>query len=635
MKIKYIFSSYFIGILFFTLFRILLVVVYACNADSAIEINSLLLKSFAIGWQFDTCISCYLLALPLILTLVDYFLKLKSNIFKRIIHILTCTLFCIAFLVSAADIPYFNYFFTHLNASIFTYFTTFGFLFEMIVQEISYLIYFFLFLGICVGYVLLMNLNYKHFYLKDNKRISYFKSIPLAILLVGLCVIGMRGRIELKSPLRVGTAYHCNDAFLNNVGLNPSFVLIKSIEEHNKTANKDLQLLDSEKANALWLSQKQNKKENISEIKLNENTNVVLIIMESMSADKSGHFNHSSQLTPCLDRLIDSSYSYEKAYTAGIHTYNGVYSTLFSHPAIFARHSLKTTQIPQMCGLSNVLAENGYQTFYLTTHDSQFDNIAGFLYANGIQNIISQSDYPSNEVKSTLGVSDHIMYAKAIEMISSLKKDKPFFVCMLSSSDHAPYILPTDIPFKPKSKELKDQMVEYADWAIGSFIKEAQKQDWFSNTLFVFVADHGYVKPNSKYEMPLSYHHTPMFLYCPSQIPSAKDTSLALQIDLAPTLLSMLVPNYENHTLGIDLQKQERPYVYFSADNRLGVLDKEYFYIFEQNGKEKIYRLDDDEKINRIDKEQQRADKMRDYAFSMLQVSNDMLKTQQCNCKKK
>ncbi|MBO5963727.1 MAG: sulfatase-like hydrolase/transferase [Bacteroidales bacterium] len=635
MKIKYIFSSYFIGILFFTLFRILLVVVYACNADSAIEINSLLLKSFAIGWQFDTCISCYLLALPLILTLVDYFLKLKSNIFKRIIHILTCTLFCIAFLVSAADIPYFNYFFTHLNASIFTYFTTFGFLFEMIVQEISYLIYFFLFLGICVGYVLLMNLNYKHFYLKDNKRISYFKSIPLAILLVGLCVIGMRGRIELKSPLRVGTAYHCNDAFLNNVGLNPSFVLIKSIEEHNKTANKDLQLLDSEKANALWLSQKQNKKENISEIKLNENTNVVLIIMESMSADKSGHFNPSSQLTPCLDRLIDSSYSYEKAYTAGIHTYNGVYSTLFSHPAIFARHSLKTTQIPQMCGLSNVLAENGYQTFYFTTHDSQFDNIAGFLYANGIQNIISQSDYPSNEVKSTLGVSDHIMYAKAIETISSLKKDKPFFVCMLSSSDHAPYILPTDIPFKPKSKELKDQMVEYADWAIGSFIKDAQKQDWFSNTLFVFVADHGYVKPNSKYEMPLSYHHTPMFLYCPSQISSAKDTSLALQIDLAPTLLSMLIPNYENHTLGIDLQKQERPYVYFSADNRLGVLDKEYFYIFEQNGKEKIYRLDDDEKINRIDKEQQRADKMRDYAFSMLQVSNDMLKTQQCNCKKK
>ena len=298
-------------------------------------------------------------------------------------------------------------------------------------------------------------------------------------------------------------------------------------------------------------------------------------------------------MTPSLDALIDASLSYERCYTAGIHTYNGLYSTLFAHPALFSRHSMKATMIPQMCGLPNNFAARGYQTFYFTTHDAQFDNIAGFLHANKVQKIISQSDYPSKQIKSTLGVSDHVMYEKAIEIINKRDKGKAFFACLLSSSDHGPYILPTDIAFKPKSKELKQQMVEYADWAIGHFISLARKQDWFENTLFVLVADHGYAKPGSKYEMPLSYHHTPMILYCPAQIPPQKDSCLALQIDITPTVLSMLFEDYGNNTLGVDLQRVVRQYAYFSADDKLGVLDDEYFYINERSGKEKLYRLEE------------------------------------------
>lgn len=633
MKTAYIFVAYAVAIVFFFLFRLLFLFVSIYSGNVQADFGSELAKSFLIGLQFDSCVCCYLLSLPLIGVLTGEVFRLKSKLFYKIIHILTCTLFCVAFLICSADIPYYNNFFSHLNASVFSYFSTFGFLIKMIFQEVGFLIYFFLFVVVCIGYVLLMNLNYRRTICRNIKPLSLVKAIPLALVCLCLCAVGMRGRLAAKSPLRVGTAYHCNDAFLNNLGLNPAFVLFKSIEETSKQSNQGLHLVSSSFADKVWKEQIEKVKTADSLLQLPEGTNVVLIIMEGMSAEHCGHFNPQSTLTPCLDKLLALSLSYENAYTAGIHTYNGVYSTLFSHPALFDRHSMKTTCVPQMCGLPNNLADRGYQTLYFTTHDAQFDNISGFLYANGIQKIISQTDYPHSQVKSTLGVSDHLMYQKAIQTLSSLDKSKPFFVCMLSASNHPPYILPDDIPFKPQSRDIKQQMVEYADWALGNFVSQAQKQDWFANTLFVFVADHGYAKPSSLYQMPLSYHHTPMFLYYPTEIAPQRDSSLALQIDLTPTVLSMLFSDYQNHTLGVDLQRVERQYAYFCADDKVGVLDRDYFYICERQGGEFLYRLGDSTKHNHISDCKEKAEQMKHYAFSMMQKSNDMLKNSTTSCK--
>ena len=193
--------------------------------------------------------------------------------YYKIVHVFTCTVFSMAFLISAADIPYFNYFFAHLNATVFSYFSSFGFLVKMIVQEPAYLIFAFLFAVVCVLYVLLMNRYYKKVLSQKRKDIRYFKTVPFALLCILLCCVGMRGRLAAKSPLRVGTAYHCNNAFLNYVGLNPSFTLLKSVEEYNKTANKALQLVDSKTANELWEQQKNSRRENNRAFMLKKGTN--------------------------------------------------------------------------------------------------------------------------------------------------------------------------------------------------------------------------------------------------------------------------------------------------------------------------------------------------------------------------
>jgi len=501
------------------------------------------------------------------------------------------------------------------------------FVFKMIFEEPSYIVFVFVFIGIIVLYSWLMLKVYKRFLRFKTEKIdskpslkTYIINSIIFIILIGLCFLGMRGRIEKKSPMKVGTAYFSSNPLINQMGLNPNFTFIKSLEEKMKEKNKPLNLMDKKEAK-LYVENEFRRMRASGEkrdIVLDKNTNVVLIIMEAMGTCNIGHFGNTLNLTPNLDNLINNSVSYENVYTAGIHTYNGVYSSLFGQPALLDKHSMNLTIIPKMeGGLPGLLRENGYSTIYFTTHDDQFDNIGGFLLANGIERIVSVKDYPKNEVKSTLGVPDHIMFSRAIQEIGKMDKGKPFFATLLTSSNHGPYILPDNIPFKTKSKDIKDKIVEYSDWAIGQFIEKAKQTSWFENTVFVFIADHGAYKGTTNYELPLSYHHSPLIFYCPSKLGAKKVENIGLQIDISAMVSSYL--GIENtKTLGIDFETYPRKYGYFSADDKLGVIDDEYFYIWNKNGEEYLYKYKTNDKTNYIKQNREKASEMQKYGFSML-----------------
>lgn len=630
-QIVYLLWTYIIAICFFFVFRL---AILPLNIESVREILSeegglmLLFKAFFMGFRFDTLISCFVLSPFLISLILAYYLNIKNRIFYKINHYALVVLFSLCFAICCMDIPYFKYFFTRFNVQAFTWIDSPLFVFKMISQEPTYIIYFFIFIAIIILYSWLMFRNYKRFLgnIKSNQDLenrtakTYILNSLLFILLIGLCFLGMRGRIEKKSPMKVGTAYFSNNPLINQMGLNPNFTLIKSIEEKSKQDNKPLDLMDKNEAKAFVNQEfiRMKSSSNKREVVLGKKTNVVLVIMEAMGTCNIGHFGNTQNLTPNLDYLLNNSVSYENVYTAGIHTYNGVYSTLFGQPALLHKHSMNLTIIPKIeGGLPNVLKENGYSTLYFTTHDDQFDNIGGFLSANGVERIVSVKDYPKDEVKSTLGVSDHVMFNRAIEEINSLDKTKPFFATLLTSANHGPYIFPENITLKPKSKDIKDKMIEYSDWAIGRFIENAKKFPWFENTIFVFIADHGAYKGKTDFELPLSYHHTPFFIYSPSKLKPKKVENIGLQIDVAAMISSYLgIEN--NKTLGIDFETYPRLYGYFSADDKLGVIDNEYYYIWNKNGTEYLYKYKTSDRTNYIIQKKDKAKQMQKYAFSML-----------------
>ena len=638
LHIQYILLIYLCGIMVFTLFRIILLFTEFKQLEILLHKYALIANAFFMGWRFDTVISGYILFFPLLFLSIFSFFNGSKKLLYNIIHYFIFIFFSLAFALCALDIPYFNYYFSRLTIVILSWTDNAAFGFKMIFEETSYFIYFIVFLIVCFLFYISIKKIKKIIVSNSssigNKKINFYIShLLFSLLALAIMFLGIRGRIEKKSPIKVGTAYFSNYAFPNQLGLNPVFTFIQSYIDKLNPENASLHLMDNGLAikitnTNLGIKNNQIPFERLVEAKSNQpNANIVLVIMESMSAGKMKRYGNINNLTPFLDSIANVGLCFNNIYSAGIHTFNGIFSTLFSYPALLKQHPMNATEIPIYTGFSNTLKNFGYQNIYFTTHDEQFDNVSGFLHANGFDKIVSQKDYPSSAILSTLGVPDHYMFNFSIPLLNQLNNNKkPFFAAFMTASDHGPYIIPDNIPFKPKQNDLRQGIVEYTDWAISQFITDVSNQKWFDNTIFVFLADHGSVIGSNIYDMPLTYNHIPLIVYAPKLIKESKSIDeFGGQIDVYPTIMGLLGYSYVNNTAGIDLLNEKRPYMYFSADDKIGCVNDSLFYIYRTNGKESLFKYKKEETKDYIADYKHIAIEMRNYAFANFQASQWMI----------
>lgn len=456
---------------------------------------------------------------------------------------------------------------------------------------------------------------------------KFIARLSVSILLLGLMFLGIRGRTDEKSPIVVGTAYFCNYALPNQAGLNPVFTFMWSWTDGWKDENKKLQLISDDEAiknvqQSLDIHNSDNSiTRQISGTTPLHNYNVVLVLMESMGAHYMKRFGNNANLTPCLDSLAANGFTFTNFYSAGIHTFNGIFSTLYSHPALMARHSMEGAIIPAYTGMPCFFKQRGYETMYFTTHDDQFDNVGGFLTSNYMNTIISKENYPVNESVSTLGVPDHKMFDHSLPLLlEQNKQHKPFFAVYMTATNHSPYVVPTDILFTPKHPAIRGGCVEYADWAVGRFMKMAATMPWYDSTIFIFLGDHGTWDGQSYGNLAYSYSHIPCIIY--ARILRNKHEDIQMpggQIDVFPTIAGLLGGSYVNNTPGIDLLSDSRKWMLFSQDDKIGVADKEQVYIWEKNGNESMYDFAEGKEI--LQNNRAKADSMKTYGLSMIQYA--------------
>lgn len=636
--IKLIFALYLIGIIAFTLLRVLFFIIYF-QQTKQIEGNVFyeVMSAFFMGWRFDTVVSMYLLAIPTIFLFFTFPFNKTRKIATLITIRCVAIFYPISFLVSFADIPYYGQFGSRFNTMAFAWMDNPKFVIGMIMGEFRYWLYIIPLLAIVFLWIKITNTIVKKARTKLEGQPAHlftlktsFFYLLTSLLFFSVMFLGMRGRIEKKSPIRIGTAFISNYNFINQLGLNPSFTLLRSWLDDLNTENVPLSLIDDQEALALMKSEL-----NIQKIIPNESPiarviidsneaqrpNVVLVIMEAMSASKMTRYGSPDNLTPNLESLAPHAYFFNNIYSAGIHTNNGIYSSLYSFPALLKRHPMNEFPTPVYTGLPGVMKQKGYENTFILTHDDQFDNMAGFLKANHFDNIVSQKNYPTEEVLSTLGVPDHYMFEYAIKNVFNQKHEKPFFVTFMTGSDHGPHIIPKNISFKPKNKDILLSIVEYADWSIGHFLELARKEVWFDNTIFVFVADHGY-SGNSPYEVSLDYHHIPFIIYSPKYIPEGKEfNQIGLQVDVAQTVLGFLNQSYTNSTMGINLLQENRKYAVFNTDDKIGCLNDSLFTIIHPDGSQKMYYYKQKSMVDVSSKYKEMAEEMKKYAYSYIQTS--------------
>ena len=639
VALMYLLSVHGVALLIFGALRVALFATSSYELPADIKGEWLLQSvAFVKGVWFDNVVACYILAIPLLVMWVTSLLNYSAKWIYRAIWIWFSLLYTVSFSICAANIAYFEYFFKIINSSIFNWFGYAGTTAGMIFGESSY--YLPIGIGVCavalfwiVGYYL------QRWFCKRTDKTGIPYTLPefavvlvIGVVCLGLCFLGIRGRTG-NHPIRISQAYYCQDPFLNQIGINPVFNLLDSFADDKSKENRQLELMDYNQA--LEKAQQLLGREGVdgvsplaryvknSQFGVAQQKNVVFIFMESMSADFMAAYGNTNGLTPFIDSLYNESLVFDNIYSAGIHTNQGMYSTLYSFPTVMMRNAMKGSVVPHYSGLPTVLKENGYTNLFFMTHESQYDNMNAFFRTNGFDEIYSQEDYPKEKIANHFGVQDDYLYEYAAPILREKgKSGSPFFAVLLSITNHPPYVVPEY--FTPRSDDIEDMVVEYADWSIRKFMDSVKGEEWYGNTIFVLMGDHGKKVGMPECEMPMSYNHVPLMVYGEG-IEAGHIRNFGGQIDVAPTLLGILEIDYLQNNYGIDMLKESRPCIYYGADNLIAARNHDHLYIYSPETKQEFMYLTNGKKVTAAPNDTVFAT-LKEYCFAMLQSAEYMVR---------
>lgn len=288
--------------------------------------------------------------------------------------------------------------------------------------------------------------------------------------------------------------------------------------------------------------------------------NLVIILEESLGAQYVGSLG-GLPLTPNLDALAEKGWMFERLYATGTRSVRGIEAVVSSFTPTPARSVVKLGKSQNdFFTIAGLLQRRGYHNQFIYGGESHFDNMKSFFLGNGFNEIIDQNDYENPGFEGSWGVSDEDLLDRAHEEFVRLHDSgQQFFSLVFSSSNHDPFEFPDDrIELYEQPKHTCHNTMKYADYAIGRFFEKAEKSPYWKDTIFLIVADHD-ARVRGASLVPIRHFHIPGLILGQGILPK-RDPRILSQIDLPPTLLSLMGVDNENPMLGRDMTAQSEGY---------------------------------------------------------------------------
>ncbi|MDQ1165792.1 alkaline phosphatase family protein [Flavobacterium sp. SORGH_AS_0622] len=387
------------------------------------------------------------------------------------------------------------------------------------------------------------------------------------------------------------------NVFVNELQSNGIYKFYLAFQNNKLDYFKFYKTISNEKAFALLKEQfptitGENTLREINNDSIEKHKNVVLITVESLSADFMKMYGNEQNITPFLDSLAQESLLFTNVYAAGNRTVRGLEAVTLCLPPTAGESVVKREDNKNKFSTGSVFLKKGYNVKFMYGGDAFFDNMQDFYSGNGYQ-IIDKSNFSENEItfSNVWGVCDEDMYNKAVKVMNAeAQQNKPFFNHIMTVSNHRPFTYPNnkiDIPGNIKSR---DGGVKYTDYALRQFFNKAKEQPWFNNTVFVIVADHC-ASSAGKTQLPLDKYRIPALIYSP-YIKPEKYTKLMSQIDIMPTLFGLLNFDYKSKFFGQDVLKPDyQPRAFIATYQDLGFIKDNVLTILSPKQQIKQFQL--------------------------------------------
>jgi phosphoglycerol transferase MdoB-like AlkP superfamily enzyme len=581
-------------------------------------------KALFLGLRYDLRVAAVIMLPVFLLASVNKLSPFYSNWNQKGWGFYLKSMLFLLVLFFAFDYQYYAYRSTRLDAEVLGYAQDAGISMKMVWQSYPVVKITLLLILICIAIHFVVNKLYK-LSLSKFEEIKPFKSrLASGISLFLLFAFFIYGRIGKNLfPLRWNDAFSLNNDFKANMALNPVQSFFSSLRFMNVQPNEQkvkqyhpimaslLQLPVRDSA----LLTLERRVAATADSAAADRSNVVVVLCESYSYYKSSMAGNPLNPSPFFDSLSRQGVFFSRCFTPAYGTAKGVWALLTGVPDVTP---VKTASRNLRAVDQHVIMNDfkGYDKFYFIGGSASWANIRAVIKNNvdGLK-LYEEEDYSSPGV-DTWGISDRNLFKEANKVFT--QQQKPFFAVIQTANNHRPYTIPAadaaemglkDAPLdsllkygynverdKDKTNEEYNAM-RYMDFCIRDFIKNAQQQPYFKNTIFLFIGDHGIrgdggsMVPKAYSDKGLTCEHVPLLIYAPGRLVPARHDFVCSQVDVLPTIAGLAGVGYRNTTLGRDLlaiaKDSTAPkfaFIYDSDTRSYGVIHEDYFYTRQVKG---------------------------------------------------
>ncbi len=368
---------------------------------------------------------------------------------------------------------------------------------------------------------------------------------PLIFLLFvpPFMVLGMRGGLQ-EIPINQSQSYFSKHEILNHAAVNNMFNLYISYFENREFQNENpYQFFTAEEAKNRTEGLFKYEKDTTVQILSTQRPNIVLLILESWSGDLIESLGGEGGITPEFAKLEKDGLLFTNIYASGSHSEQGMAAIFSGFPAhAYTSVTVQPDKYPKLPSLTQELMDAGYFSSFYFGGQLIYGNIKSYIIFNGFDRIREVYDFDDDLPRGKLGIHDEYTLDA---MARELQNDpQPFFASLFTVSSHSPYDHPKVDAIDWGGKEQSYlNSVYYADSSLGQFFQKARQMDWYSNTLFILVADHSHNSYRNWSRHSAEWQHIPLLFYgdvLKKEYRGKQNSILASQTDLASSLLHQL-----------------------------------------------------------------------------------------------
>lgn len=566
-------------VIFFSLWRLVFLLVNIPD-DGSVNLKDAL-PSFLYGLRMDISMSCYFLIPTLLLNLL--FHLSPNKVFSRINFWIHAFLIVVVIHVVAGNVALYHFWNSMINFRAVSYLVDPTEVFSSLSAGQS--------VAVIVGMIILLTgtiLIFRKYFYRPFEEIksNYFIRYGSVVISIGLVVIGMRGGIQML-PMNESLVYYSKNNFLNQSAVNPVWHLTYDIYTAGLSTSNPFEKIPEAKADPIVDKLLQVSYETFPQVLKTQRPNVVVILLESFSADLVASLGGDKRTDPNFEELISKGIFFDSIFASGTRTDQGIVSVINGWPATpyhsIMRSSEKSMRLPS---LVKTLALFNYTSSFYYGGEGNFSNLDAYCVTQKFHKIISKDNFDQSLGLSRWGVADEFLFEKHLAEMSNVKE--PFFSTLMTLSNHEPFDVPGETRISGSSEADKFRnSAAYTDACLGDYLKKAAKQPWYANTLFVIVADHGHRLPKQRLILEPDSRRIPLLFFGEVIKPEYRGTKIHMaggHHDVPSTLLYQMAINATAYKWSKNLLNPlTQSYAFYQFEETFGFIEDKKWAVYSYN----------------------------------------------------